>query len=460
MQQTPESALIGDLIEDPRCLMNVRRYVNDSSAFTDNKLATIYDCILRANDERGTFDLPILSDAVARNGVPASDLMLCLQFASPAMAEQHARVVAQEHMRRTTVKALLEVQKDLSTGADVFDAINTATTLLSNLKRGFEQEKTVHISHVVQEAIDELDDILAGRKSMGLPFGFSDLDKVTGGMDNGDLVVIAAPEKSGKSTLMIQIVFNNAAKGTPCLVFSSEMMRKQILYRKALMDTKVRWIDVKRNMIDERQRNAIYKRMQELASLPIFIRHGVFSIVDIIAESARYVQDKGVKLIAVDYIQRVVPVSKRTNENREREVAAISSGLKSIAMENAIPVLALSQVNDDLRARESRAIEQDMDKMITIDNRPEQGDGAKGVDVPIRVRQRMGLSGNMGDLKLHYDLINGIWYSGFDEDDTHRQTFLSGLMRQCTVTINEEEIKVTVEYHVEPGQNGGRTDPS
>lgn len=415
MHVNPENTLIGDVIDSPSVLLNVRRIVPAGSMFADERAGKIYDLILAVYDERGAFDLAVVSDRGARAGVPASELLEYASVAQPSMAEIHARIVAENYMKRTAVASVAECVRDLNAGGDVSEAIDTAVGILANLKRGFEQEKTVHIGHVVQEAVDELDDILSGKKSMGVPFGFEDLDSVTGGMEAGDLVVMAAPEKSGKSTLMIQVVFYNASRGVPCLIFSSEMMRKQILYRKALIDTKIRWIDLKRNRISEDERLALYRRLHELAALPIYIRHGVISILDIVSDVERYRRERSVALVAVDYIQRIVPVSKKANENREREVAAISSGLKNIAIDNGIPVIALSQVNEEGRARESRAIEQDMDKMISIGKRPETT--SDSVEIPIGIRQRMGLSGNIGDVKLNYDLLHGYWRSVYTRSE-------------------------------------------
>jgi replicative DNA helicase len=415
MQQTPETTLIGDVIVDPNILMNVRRFVPTGSVFADTDAGRVYDLILTLYDERGIFDLAILSERVVQSGLPPSDLGGYMALAHPNLSEYHAKVVAEGHVKRSTLNALNKVRDELSLGtADVFDSVNTAMNLLSSLKQAFQQEMTVHISHVVQEASSELDDIFSGKTAMGLPFGFSMLDDETGGMDKGDLVVVAAPEKSGKSTLMIQVVFFNAERGTPCLIFSSEMMRKQLLYRKALMDTRIRWIDVKRGRMDSSEKEALMRRMRELAALPVYIRHGVFSVMDIQADAERYIRDKGVQLIAVDYIQRIVPKATKA-DNREREVAAISAGLKNIALEYGIPVLALSQVNDDLRARESRAIEQDMDKMITLDKHPEKVSKTE-IPVPLRIRQRMGLSGSMGDVNLYYDILHGIWRNLPNED--------------------------------------------
>jgi replicative DNA helicase len=412
MQHMHEITTIGDILVDPTVLPMVRQYLPDGSHFLDPDARRVYDAILAMHDEHGGYDLPAIAGRLEKPGSPNPDLMIYVTAASPALAGVHAKLVAEGHMKRMTIKSLTKFKEGIEAGDDLYQALTQAATTLSDIKEGFRRSRNIPITEIVHDACDELEEVFSGKRSVGLPFGFSRLDNVTGGMDDGDLVVLAAPEKSGKSTLMIQVVFYNANRGTPSVIFSSEMSPKQILYRKALMDTKLRWIDVKRNRLRHEEKLILMKHIQDLAGLPIFIRPGPFTILDIMTDVDRLVHDKGVRLVAVDYIQRVVPVSKKANENREREVAAISSGLKNIAMEHAVPVLALSQVNEDLRARESRAIEQDMDKMITLDHRPEGLDRAPIIPVPLKLRQRMGLSGNMGDIDLRYDLLNGIW-----EDD-------------------------------------------
>ena len=409
MQPTPEHALIGDIILDPSVLPAVRMLVRSGEIFGTPKSGQIYDALLAVIDQWGCVDLPVLNMRLEKLGIPPTDLMIYQEAASPSQAGVHARWTVEQYAKRSTAKALAALQYELATGLDVYEAIGTAQSLLTDLRRQFEQERTVPISTVVREGFDDLEEIFSGRRSMGIPFGFYDIDRVTGGMDNGDLVVVAAPEKSGKSTIMLQTVFHNAQRGVPCLIFSTEMMRKQILYRKAMIDAGVRWIDVKNNRLDDSAKRDLFDRIRDMASLPIYIRHGMMSILDIAGDAERFIKDKGVRLVAVDYIQRVVPVTKRTNENREREVAAISSGLKNIAMEHGVVVMALSQVNDDMRARESRAIEQDMDKMITIERRPDAPDMSTLVSTDITIKQRMGLGTGKGDIKLLYDLISGSW---------------------------------------------------
>jgi replicative DNA helicase len=114
----------------------------------------------------------------------------------------------------------------------------------------------VPASEIAHEAVEEVDRLAGGQRS-GIPFGFPELDSVTGGNEPGDLVVIQGLEKSGKSVLMIQTAFYNARRGTPVLIFSSEMSRKQIFLRQALIDTGLSWLKMKQGRLTNEDRKSV-----------------------------------------------------------------------------------------------------------------------------------------------------------------------------------------------------------
>jgi replicative DNA helicase len=259
------------------------------------------------------------------------------------------------------------------------------------------------------ELLEDADRIRAGERPDSTPFGWVDIDEITGGMEAGDLVVIAAPEKSGKTTMMLQIALHNARLDRPVMIYSTEMKPKALLNRLNLLETGLSWTGYKQGKYTDKNWETYAANLAKYGSLPLFIRYGNFSVLDIMAESKYVIRKHGVKLLAVDYIQRIEGMESRKVDTREREVAMISSGLKSLAMEYNIPVLALSQVNADLRARESRAIEQDMDKMITIDTTERKNVTDPLCAVDLKLRQRMGPGATAGELKLLYDSRTGSW---------------------------------------------------
>jgi replicative DNA helicase len=187
------------------------------------------------------------------------------------------------------------------------------------------------------------------------------------------------------------------------------MEASKIFYRKALMDLGLRWTDYVAGRFSKADQVRLSKKVEGLSTLPIFYKDTSFAVSDIMAISAQYVKAHKVGLICVDYIQRVVPPNR--SDNRESEVASISSALKSIAMDLQVPVLAVSQTNEQLKTRESRAIEMDMDKMILIGtNKTPRDETTENVEIGIT--QRMGVSIELGEISLPYDRRCGKWLSG------------------------------------------------
>lgn len=414
LQASPERALVGDCILKPGLVPEIRRRVSSGKMFVDEAAGKIFDVCLAVFDAYGDIDAAMMSDRCKALGLHPSAWLEYSECGSPAMWENHAGVVLERYAVRDVVPQLQDLAGRLALNeVNVLQSVELAMHTLQNVKDAFIRETVKTSTEIALELSEKLENIFSGKGSGAVPFGLEDIDRVTGGMMPGDLIVPAAKEKSGKSTLMIQAVYGNAEKSAiPSLIFSLEMKAWQIKLRKACIDCDFRVIDVLNNRLSPDERRKLSTRVAQLSRLPVFIRDNPVTIADIQADTERLVREKGIKLVCVDYIQRVIPRATK-GENREREVAAISSGLKSLALELDVPIVALSQVNEDFRARESRAIEQDMDKMILIGERPELRDGEHGLVVPIQIRQRLGLSTEMGDVSLYYNLRHGTWHSSY-----------------------------------------------
>jgi len=418
MEENPERLLIAELMADNRNIPSVRTIIPNGTLFANQGNGALYDVLLSAFDAHGLADLVTMESDARRRGIEVHDLAEVMTMAvSGEYAGHHAKVIAEQYMRRMGRDSLANLVAGFDSCDNVFEALNAAICKLLELQQQFKKDQAVSLAIVSHEVCQYLEELASGKRTGGLPFCFPEIDDVTGGMDETDLVVLAGLEKSGKSTLMIQTLFATVTKGIPAVLFSTEMSRNQVLLRMACIEERLLWHRVKKNLLDKAEWRRLLKRVHRYSSLPLFIRDGVQTITDIMADAQRLAGKHLIGLIAVDYIQRVVPVNKRANENREREVAAISSGLKNMALSLKVPVLALSQLNEEMRARESRSIEQDMDKMITLDRRSEDDRNQIVIGdrlvVKFRVRQRLGLSTAMGDpgLELHYDLVHGYWVS-------------------------------------------------
>jgi len=419
MKYSVEQIFIGELINNGEKITEVKTVIPDGTIFREKKCADFYEAILDTYDLHGKVDYILVDEALK---IRKLDLSLLMEWGNQSYTSayilDHAKQIAEIYIKKISSEAIRSLHDEFTNTLEPFDAIDQTINTLSHLRSQFRKNHAVSMSIIAGETLEEVDKIQRGENT-SLPFGLVDIDNVTGGMENGDLVIIAGLEKRGKSTLMLQTLFHNTLKGTPCLLLSTEMTRKQVMFRYAFIAEKLSWIHFKQHKLSSLEWERLRKQIVRLGSLPFYIRDGVLTIADILAESERFVNERKVKLIAVDYIQRVVPINKKSNENREREIASISSGLKNIAIDLKIPVIALSQLNEDLRARESRSIEQDMDKMIIInsEDKDEETADRSGSIVGVKIRQRMGVSGNFGETKLFYDKGTGSWRSYLNADE-------------------------------------------
>lgn len=242
------------------------------------------------------------------------------------------------------------------------------------------------IKELVQNAIAEIEDHFKRDGEIGgLSTGFPDLDKFTDGLHPGNLIVPAAHPSVGKTSLLMNIVEHCVLNlGKPAVVFSLEMtpveLVKRFLSSNARVDLKGRFYEV-----SFEQMTASAAR---ISKSKLFIVDHCETAEEIRAEARRLKQREGIVLMAVDYIQRV---RGRTNkeQNREQEISMISRTLKATAMELRIPCIAPSQLNDDGKLRESRAIGQDADGVWML----ERGEDGNEVSEPINLWIRKNRNG-------------------------------------------------------------------
>ncbi len=418
-----ESFVLGAILLEPTAIVKVVEVLNEASFY---KLANqiIYNAIVSLYTKGEPADLITLTEELRKQGelekIGGEYYLteLATRVSSAANIEYHARILAERALLRGVIRLSQEtISRAYDETEDALEVLNDLTVELTKIRSGVTKEKSVSLSVVAKETNEEVDNIHTG-KSESLNFGFADIDGITGGARKGNLIIYAGLEKSGKSTMALQTIFYNAQKGIPCLFFSTEMSRIDLMLRYALIKEKISWLKLVQKKLSTLEIDKLKRQISILGKLPIYVSDALSTMLDITAESERMILDKGVRLITADYIQRLIPTYKKSSTNREQEIAGISRGLKDIAFKHKIFLVALSQLNEDLRSRESRAIEQDADKIITIDN-PEKteptADGT-GTITGIRIRQRFGAGGGFGDCKMVYDKLYGYWKSYIGDD--------------------------------------------
>ena len=288
------------------------------------------------------------------------------------------------------VKRLSMLRQLIAAGTDIvamgYDAPDDLDQVVEDAERRVFEVTNKRVSSNFRE-IDELLKIsflqleeLSEKKShvTGVPTGFQDLDKLLAGMHAGDLIILAARPSVGKTALALNVAVNAAHKGASVAVFSLEMSAEQLVQRVLCSEARINLQDVRTGYLKDGDWAPIHKAMGDLAKLDFWVDDTPsISILEVRAKARRQLQNKEQGLIIVDYLQLMQPQNRRS-ENRQVEIAEISRGLKILAKELRVPVLALSQLSRAVEQRagkrpqlsdlrESGAIEQDADVVMFID---------------------------------------------------------------------------------------------
>ncbi|MEI7815024.1 MAG: replicative DNA helicase [Coriobacteriia bacterium] len=256
---------------------------------------------------------------------------------------------------------------------------------------------------------------LAERKEhvTGVHTGFKDLDKLLAGLHPGDLCILAARPSVGKTALALNMGVNAARHGASVAIFSLEMGADQLVQRVLCSEARINLQDVRTGHVKDSDWYTIHTAMGKLAQLDFWVDDTPsISILEVRAKARRQLRNKPKGFIIVDYLQLMQPQGRRTEGNRQTEIAEISRGLKILAKELKVPILALSQLSRAVEQRagkrpqlsdlrESGAIEQDADVVMFIDRNTDpyaddqEGRPQKGVAELIIAKHRNGPTGQV-----------------------------------------------------------------
>jgi replicative DNA helicase len=280
----------------------------------------------------------------------------------------------------------------------------------------------VAIKELVNRAITKIEEYHHNQGMLtGIPTGFSDFDKMTTGLHEGDMVVIAARPSVGKTSLAMNIAEHVALEHKiPVGVFSLEMTADQLVLRMLCSRSRVNLRNIRDGFLAERDFPKLTGTAGKLASAPLFIDDSSgLSILQLRAKARRMWQQYGIKLFVIDYLQLLNSTSRRA-ENRQQEIADISGGIKALAKELKVPIIVLSQLNRELEKRgpgerprlsdlrESGSIEQDADMVGLLyresKNKDGEDDGAELEQdaIPVKLFIAKQRNGPTGDVDLTF----------------------------------------------------------
>ncbi|MFZ9966269.1 MAG: replicative DNA helicase [Steroidobacteraceae bacterium] len=413
-----EQSVLGGLLLDANSWDAVADIVAAADFYRrDHRL--IFEAIAEVAETRGPCDAVTVSEHLDRKGLSeeTGGLAYLGTLARDTPSAANVRTYAEIVRERSILRQLVRAGGEIATS--VFEGGGRAATELvdeaerrvfeiaergSRSRAGFRQVKDI-----LPETVDKLDLLHQSPGQLtGVTTGFNDLDRMTTGLQPGDLIVIAGRPSMGKTTLAINIAENAAiGKGVPAAVFSMEMSAEQLTLRMISSLGRVNQSHLRTGQCSDEDWSRINSAVAQLSAAPIFVDETpALTPTELRARARRLKRERGLGLVVVDYLQ-LMQVSG-TKENRATEISEISRGLKALAKELSVPVIALSQLNRSVEQRtekkpvmsdlrESGAIEQDADVIMMI-YREEVYDPAstrRGIADIILAKQRNGPTGEV-----------------------------------------------------------------
>ncbi len=314
-------------------------------------------------------------------GGPAAIEELAGWVPAAGHAREYGRIVRDESQKRALLTASYEIQASvLAREAPARDLVERAERMMLEVAHDDRQKKIRSVADILHDEMDKLHRLSISKTALtGTPSGFRDLDGMTGGFQPGNLVVIAARPSMGKSALVANIAENAVLAGHAVALFSLEMSESELAQRFVASQAKIKGEDLRRGKVAESRWPTILEACQRLAEAPLFVDDSSDTGVLEVRAKARRLHHQlkdGLGLIIVDYLQLMRHEGRI--ESRVEQVSQISRGLKSLARELKVPVIALSQLSRAVEQRggekkpilsdlrESGAIEQDADLVMFI----------------------------------------------------------------------------------------------
>ena len=347
----------------------------------------IYAGILELNTRHIPIDQISLADRLAAEGQleAVGGRPYLVELANNTLAltnwKNHTEIVKRNSVLRDLVYASTNINA-LAYDApdDTNEVIEDAEKMLFEVTQKRVSSSFQNITDLLTQAFDEIDELVNNKNQMaGTPTGFTDVDKLFWGLRGGDLLILAARPGVGKTSFALNVATNAAKAGAAVALFSLEMGANQLVQRILCAEARVNLGQLRAGNLQEGDWNAIMNAAATLSGLELYIDDTPgLSLLEMRAKARRQLRDKKKGLIIVDYLQLMQPPSNRRDGNRAVEVAEISRGLKVLAKEMDMPLLALSQLSRAVEMRgskrpmlsdlrESGSIEQDADIVMLID---------------------------------------------------------------------------------------------
>ncbi len=381
--QEAETSIIGAILIDKDAIISVAEFLRPEHFYNENHGA-IFKAILDLYEERSPIDIVTVGDKLKKNkeltkvGGSAFLVELVNSVPTAANAEKYGQIVKDLFIKRQLISAagrIVDTAFDEGNGAD--QAMDKAEMEVFSLSQKHLKQSFIPIKDALAESFDRLDELhkMAGGLR-GVPTGFRDLDNMLAGLQSSNMIILAARPGVGKTALGLNIARAVAVEyKIPVGIFSVEMSKEELTDRLLTRQSEIDAWKLKTGKLDEEDFTRFSEAMGILADAPLYVDDtpGI-SILEMRTKARRLQVEKGLQLLIIDYLQLV---RGRNLENRVQEVSEISMGIKNLARELKIPIIAVSQLSRAVEIRggqrprladlrESGGLEQDADVVMFL----------------------------------------------------------------------------------------------
>ena len=375
-----EEAILGAVLTNPVCFNRIADMLS-SSSFYKPANRFIYDAIVELFTKNQAIDIVTVSEILNEQGnldkvggrAYINDL--AMNVITTANIEYYAKIVQEKAIKRELINAGSEIVEMAYDNSSTEATLDNAEKLIFNIAQQKNTSDLVSVKDLVLTSYEQISYRYEHRDELiGVPTGFYDMDALTSGLQKSDLIILAARPSMGKTAFALNIAQNVGLKARrPVAIFSLEMPKEQLVQRMLCSEAEVDTQKLKTGNMQAKDWEKLTTAMNLFADAPIFIDDCAgASVMDIRAKCRRLaMEQKELGLVVIDYLQLME--GSGNGDDRNQQISSISRGLKGLARELGVPVIALSQL--------SRAVEQRTDKKPMLSDLRESGAIEQDADI-------------------------------------------------------------------------------
>ncbi len=412
-----EQSVLGAILINKDAMVDVAEFLRPAHFYKDSH-AIIFEAMLTLYEQHEPIDVVTVTAQLKKQGTHKelggasylSDLLGVVP--TSAHAQRYGRIVQEHFTKRRLIEAAAKItQLAFREEGDAQEIVDQAEQEIFAIAQTATRRDFIAIKEALASSFDRLDELHKRAGGLrGVPTGFVDLDTRLAGMQDSNLLILAARPGTGKTAMVLNIAqYVSVHEKVPVGIFSLEMSKEELVDRLLVSQADIDAWKLKTGKLSDDDFTRLSEAMGELAEAPLFIDDTPgMSIIEMRTKARRLQVERGVKLIIVDYLQ--LADSGRKFDNRVQEVSLISQSLKNLARELRIPILTCSQLSRAVEARgskvpelsdlrESGSIEQDADVVMFL-YREEQNQMAWGEQIPTKLRIAKHRNGPLAEIDL------------------------------------------------------------